>query len=397
MQFYLKYAIIEIEVADMNNGFIAGTFKRNFHNKEFEYKSFVPTPVNKPYEWKDKRIPAVLEEAIRLVGELNAYSILVPDVDFFIQMHVRNEALKSSRIEGTRTEMDEAILPEEEIAPEKRNDWKEVQNHIHALNYSIERLKTLPISMRLLQEAHEILLTGVRGEHKQPGEIRRTQNWIGGTSIQTASFIPPHIEDLPEALKDLEYFWHNKGLQMPHLIKMAISHYQFETVHPFLDGNGRIGRLLITLHLIELGILRKPTLYLSDFFERNKGEYYDSLTFVRSRNDLDQWIIFFLSAVIETAKKSKETFEKIIALCTRYEQQIMGLGRRAKLGHNLLLQLFSSPAINVANTAKTLNISISAANTLVNELSETKILKELTGFSRNRIFILHEYVDLFRG
>ena len=381
----------------MNSGFVAGTFKKNFHNKEFEYKSFVPAPVNKPYEWKDKRIPVLLEEAIRLVGELNAYSILVPDVDFFIQMHVRNEALKSSRIEGTRTEMDEAILPEEEIAPEKRNDWKEVQNHIQALNYSIERLKTLPISMRLLQEAHKILLTGVRGEYKQPGEIRRTQNWIGGTSIQSASFIPPHVEELSETLRDLEYFWHNKGLQMPHLIKMAISHYQFETVHPFLDGNGRIGRLLITLHLIELGILRKPTLYLSDFFERNKGEYYDSLTFVRSRNDLDQWIMFFLSAVIETAKKSKETFEKIIALRTNYEQQIMGLGRRAKLGHSLLLQLFSSPAINVANTAKALNVSISAANTLVNELSETKILKELTGFSRNRIFILHEYVDLFRG
>src|SRR4030042_319097 len=378
-----------------NNQFIAGSYKKHFYGKEYEYQSFVPSPVNQPYEWKDKRLPVLLEQAIRLVGELNAYSILVPDVDFFIQMHLRNEAVKSSRIEGTRTGMDEAILPEEEINPEKRDDWIEVQNYVKAMNYAVARLSELPIAMRLLQEAHRILLSGVRGEHKQPGESGTAQNWIG-PSIQSAVFIPPHPDDMSEALRDLEFFWHNKGLNMPHLIKMAISHYQFETIYPFNDGNGRIGRMLITLHLIELGILRKPTLYLSDFFERNKGKYYDALTFVRERNDLDQWIVFFLSAVIETAKKGKTHFEGIIELRKRYEKKIMIFGRRAKLAHELLLQLFSSPAVSVARIEKQLNISISAAHRLTNELERAGILKEITGFSRNRVFILHEYIELFK-
>lgn len=379
------------------SSYTAGSYKRQFPGTGHEYRSFMPSSVNRPYEWQDKRIPVLLEEAIRLVGELNAYSLLVPDVDYFIQMHVRNEALKSSRIEGTRTGMDEAVLPEEEISPEKRDDWKEVQNYIQALNRSIARLKVLPISMRLLKEAHKILLTGVRGEQKMPGEVRISQNWIGGVNIQTASFVPPHPSDLPETLRDLELFWHNKNLNLPHLIRMAISHFQFETIHPFLDGNGRIGRLLITLHLVELGILQKPTLYLSDFFERNKGAYYDALTFVRQRNDMDQWIIFFLSAVIETAKKGKATFGKIVALRSRYEKEIMGLGRRAKPAHILLLYLFSEPAVNVVKAAQILDISITASNRLINALEESKILKETTGFSRNRIFLLHEYVDLFNG
>ncbi len=374
----------------------SGSYRKHFQGKDYEYQSFLPSSVNCYYEWEDKRILPLLEEAIRLVGELNAYSFLVPDVDFFIQMHVKNEALKSSRIEGTRTEMDEVILPKEEIMPEKRDDWSEVQNYIKAINYSIAQLNEIPLSMRLLEKSHEILLSGVRGKERQPGQVRTTQNWIGGSSIKTASFIPPHPDDMRASLTDLELFWHNKKINMPNLIKIAISHYQFETIHPFNDGNGRIGRMLITLHLIELGLLQKPTLYLSDYFERNKGAYYDALTFVRDHNDMDQWIIFFLSAVIETAKKSKNTFRKIISLRGVYEQRIIKNGRKIKLMNDLLLRLFSNPAIRVSDVSNLLEKSISTSNNLIKEMERIGILKEITGFSRNRIFILHEYLDIFR-
>lgn len=376
--------------------FIAGKYKKQLKNKEYEYQSFSPSFINRELDWHDKRIDVLLEQATRLLGELNAYSHLVPDVDFFIQMNVVREATKSSMIEGARTGIDEAVLPREEINPEKRDDWEEVQNYIQALNFAIAELKTLPLSMRLIRETHKKLLSGIRGEHKNPGEIRQSQNWIGGSSLSDAFFVPPSHEELPELLTDIEKFWHNKSLHLPLIIKMGIIHYQFETIHPFLDGNGRVGRLLIALQLVESKILTVPTLYLSAFFEKNRSSYYDSLSMVRKNNDLEQWIKFFLNGVIDTANDGINTFKSIIDLRLQYEQKILSLGIRAKNAQKLILHMFSKPIISIKSVEQTLGVSFNSASRLVNDLKELKILDELTGYSRNRLYVLRDYLNLFQ-
>lgn len=361
------------------------------------YKSFSPNSINHEWIISSPEINVLLAEANRLIGELNAFSQLIPDVDFFISMHILKEATTSSRIEGTKTNMEEALVKIEDVDPEKRDDWAEVQNYINAINSSVKELEVLPISTRLIKNTHKILLSGVRGKHKVPGDFRISQNWIGAT-LKDAIFIPPHFSEIPDLMGDLEKFIHNEEIKVPHLIRIAIVHYQFETIHPFLDGNGRLGRLLITLFLVSTGVLKKPALYLSDFFEKNKSYYYDNLMIVRTSNNLFQWIKFFLVGIIETSNSSIQVFKNIIELRRKIETlQLPKLGSKINKGFALLNYLYQKPIIESKEISEYFKISPATTNRLINQFVEMEIISELTGYKRNRKFIFKEYFELFQS
>lgn len=365
--------------------------------KQSGYKYFVPVFVNDEWIWNTPLINRLLEKAAVKVGELNSFARLVPNIDLFIQLHVTKEAVVSSRIEGTQTNINEALMPLEEILPERRNDWQEVNNYIRALNEAIKELDTLPVSSRLLKNAHKTLLQSVRGEHKMPGEFRTSQNWIGGNSLADAVFIPPVHALVGDLMGDLEKFLNNDELNVPALIRAAIAHYQFETIHPFLDGNGRIGRLMITLYLVSEGILDKPLLYLSQYFESNKILYYDNLNNVRSRNDMLQWIKYFLVGIEQTATKAVETLSNVLKLKETMEKDISAsLGRRSHSALTLMNHLFIEPITTIEKAARVCKLSYKAANSLIALLQERQYVKEMTGQSRNRIFIFEPYLNVFK-
>jgi Fic family protein len=371
-------------------------FQQGTYRQQFQYRSFQPALVNHAWIWEDAEIHALLAEANRRLGELNGLSLIVPDIDRFIQMHVVKEAQTSSRIEGTQTEMEEALEEDpEEIKPEKRDDWREVRNYIDAMNQSIEALSRLPLSNRLLCDAHATLLRGVRGEGKTPGEFRRSQNWIGGATLADAVFIPPHHDEVPSLMGDLEGFWHNEEILVPDLIRIAISHYQFETIHPFLDGNGRIGRLLIALYLVSKGLLHRPCLYVSAHLEKHRAAYYDSLTAVRTRGDLGQWIRFFLVAIIETAKRGVESFQRIHQLRQTTGDKIATLGARSANARRVTDFLYSKPITTGPELCRRLGISQPTVDRLLTDLVRLGILAEMTGKQRNREFWFRDYYLLF--
>ena len=361
------------------------------------YQYFMPEPINHDWIWSDPKLNLILEKASIRLGELNSFARLVPNIDLFIQLHVTKEAVVSSRIEGTKTNMDEALLPEEEILPENRDDWSEVRNYTQAMNMAIEEMEKLPLSSRLLCKTHEILMSGVRGEHKTPGEFRKSQNWIGGTNLNDAVFIPPAHNLIGELMSDLENFLHNDDIYVPDLVRIALAHYQFETIHPYLDGNGRIGRLMITLYLVNKKILSKPLLYVSTFFEKNKALYYDNLTAVRTKSDLVQWVKYFLTGVEDAARQATETLSAIIKLKAELETLLHEkAGRRGASALNLLTALFKMPIISVKNAEDICSLSTKAANDLVNLFVEEGILKEISGKTRNRLFVFNPYLELFR-
>ncbi|UTC88878.1 Fic family protein [Treponema denticola] len=371
-------------------------FKSGSLKQGYKYQYFMPEKINHDFSWEDTSINTLLEKASFHLGALNSFSSLVPDADMFIIMHIFKEAVISNRIEGTRTNIEEALNEQDNLDPEKRNDWQEVHNYVKAMNNAIQELENLPLSNRLIKNTHKILLSTGRGEHKSPGEFRISQNWIGGTSLSDAVFIPPAQEELPELLSDLELFLNNTNINIPHLIRIAIAHYQFETIHPFLDGNGRIGRLLISLYLVHSKVLQKPLLYLSDFFEKNKTLYYDNLTFVRTKNDMSQWIKYFLEGVSQTAENSAQTLKKIIELKTDLEKnKLLSLGKRTKTANEFLYFLFHSPVITSTALQKEMKITAKTANSLIDAFIGLNILKERTGYSRNRIFVFNKYVELF--
>lgn len=376
----------------MDTPFQSGAWK-----EQYWYRSFLPNLINRSFTWDDPRINILLEKANFELWKLESFSSFIPDIDFFVSMHVWKEAIKSSRIEWTKTKFDDLFLEENsEQTTEERDDHQEVRNYIQWLNHGISTLENLPLSFRLFNDIHKMLLTSVRWEYKNPWEIRRSQNWIGWSNLSNAFFVPPHHEDLDILTTDLEKFIHNDALQIPELIKVALAHYQFETIHPYLDGNGRIGRLIIILYLIEKKILSRPILYISDFFERNKWSYYDALTMARSSNNIEHFILFFLTGIIETCQSSLRTFQSIIQMKKEIEEKILWFGARAERAHTLLVHLFSHPIISISDIANLLGVTHTTANTLIQIFKDIWVLHEITGFKKHKIYIFEDYIKLFR-
>jgi len=370
-------------------------FKAGRWVQQYQYQSFSPAFVNHDWTWDDPRISTLLEQATRAIGELNAFSLIVPDVDLFIRMHVLKEANTSSRIEGTQTEIDEALKPKELVDPERRDDWQEVQNYIKAMSSAIEELEKLPLSNRLLRNTHKMLLEGVRGEGKLPGDFRKSQNWIGGSGPSDAAFVPPHHTELPELMSDLEKFLHNDALLIPDLVRISIAHYQFETLHPFLDGNGRIGRLLITLYLVSKGLLKKPTLYLSAHIEKHKGDYYNALTRARESDDMEHWVRFLLTAIRDTGQKGAATFQSILELRKEVERTTLSFGKRAENARLLLNHLYRKPLVTANEVAELLNVTHQTASSLIRNFEDLQILKKWQKIGRSQLYVFGRYLALF--
>jgi Fic family protein len=360
--------------------------------QQADCKAFIPTPLppDPPIAW-DEELQNLLSKADMALGRLDGIATILPNPDLFVAMYVRKEAVLSSQIEGTRATLLDIF--DYETTGEIAKDVDEVVNYVRAMNRGLERLRTLPLSLRLIREIHEELLKGVRGEHRTPGEFRTSQNWIGppGSTINNALFIPPPPHEMSAAMGDLEKFIH-KGDNLPALVKNALIHAQFETIHPFLDGNGRVGRLLIAFILTHDDILKRPLLYLSYYFRRNRQEYYDRLNNIRNKGDWEGWLKFFLTGVYEVSKQAAETAQKIIALQERDRARVF----HSPNGLKLVDHLFLNPLVTIHEIRRLTGISHATASRLTKQLIELGILDEITGYARNQKFLYKEYFNILK-
>ena len=381
----------------MNNTLLSKKFPGEIREKK-DYKYFLPSSIFEAKKLQyDFEISRQFEQASLVLGKFCAKNSDIPNTDHFIMSYLKIEATQSSKIEGTQTEIKDAFQQNiTEIPDEKKEDWQELTQYILAMKHAVKRKEELPLCSRLIKEAHKILLSQVRGKHKMPGEYRKSQNWIGGSRPDNAHFVPPSNEFVEYLMDDLEKFIQDDNLPIPHLIKTALIHYQFETIHPFLDGNGRVGRMLIPLYLLEKKILDHPILYVSDFFERNRRAYYDSLDYARrDKQGVVKWISFFLDGIIETSKKGIKISDDILELKKDiFEEKIPTLGKRAKNAQKLADNLFQSPITTASSVSQKLSITPQNAQILLNDLVRLNILHETTGQKRNRIFEFKDYFDI---
>ena len=371
----------------------AGIMIRNLSG-EAEYKSFRPTALPPEIEM-DSEMIASLTGATKAIATLDTLSSYIPNMNLFVSMYVRKEALLSSQIEGTQATLEDVLDPL--IEKNTNQNVADVINYIKATEYALQRLDTLPLCNRLIKETHAVLMSGVRGQEKSPGEFRTSQNWIGaaGSTLKTARYIPPCPEDMIQAMSDLEKYI-NADDTLDVLIQAALIHYQFETIHPFLDGNGRVGRLLITLFLMEKKLLTTPTLYISHYLKRNRIEYYDRMSEVRNKDNYEQWIKFFLRAVKESAEDASDTIHKLSKLHTKNAEIINSMGRAAKTGTKLFEYLEQNPIIDIRKTSEDLGLAYSTVSATVNRFVESSILTQTNNASRNRVFAYTEYLDILR-
>ena len=358
------------------------------------YSAFLPAPLPPDPPLQLAPLVTLLSRADQAIGRLDGVGRTLPNPDLFVAMYVRREAVLSSQIEGTQSSLDDLLAFElDSTRTRPFQDVFEVVNHVAAMNYGLERLETLPLSLRLIREIHGRLLEGIRGSAKDPGEFRRSQNWIGarGASLADAAYVPPPPSELMSTLGDLEKFLNEPG-DLPALVHAALAHAQFETIHPFLDGNGRVGRLLITFMLVCEGVLHRPLLYLSYYLKRHRAEYYDRLTAVRLDGDWEGWLRFFLQGVGETADKATTTAGKILALRDQHLAAVSNLGAN---GIQMLDHLYRQPLLDINAVVRALNISYPTANKLAAAFEERGVLREVTGNRRNRIFRYTPYLSLF--